>query len=144
MNAQRQRIINMKTITLFILLFISSSSFGCLISPYQRTAMNAEKLKELSDIIFFGKLVKFDIKPNGKQVATFTVIKSLKGDVDGHIQIRNEEISSCFRVFKTIDSAYYLFATKSNIPGQYEITSSNSNGFIPLEWAVEHDWSFKK
>jgi hypothetical protein len=115
---------------------------GCIISPYQMTAMNSENLRDLSDAIFFGKLVELKTNKDGKQLATFFVIKSIKGDLEGRVKIRNEHLSSCFRQLQTIDSAYYIFATKSQIIGQYDISNSVSNGFVPFEWAVDQDWSF--
>jgi hypothetical protein len=128
--------------TLLILLGLCPVSLGCIISPYQMTAMNSENLRDLSDAIFFGKLVELKTNKDGKQLATFFVIKSIKGDLEGRVKIRNEHLSSCFRQLQTIDSAYYIFATKSQIIGQYDISNSVSNGFVPFEWAVDQDWSF--
>lgn len=134
---------NMKQIfTLFILIGLCPISLGCIISPYKMTAMNTENLRDLSDVIFFGKLVELKTNENGKQLAKFFVIKSIKGELEGRVEIRNEDLSSCFRGFQALDSAYYIFATKSQFPGQYEVTNSSSNGFIPFEWAVNQKWEF--
>jgi len=106
------------------------------------TAINSENLRNLSDVIFFGKLVALETSEDGKQLAKFFVIKSIKGELEGRVEVRNEELSSCFRGFQTLDSAYYIFATKSQFSGQYEITNSSSNGFVPFEWAVNQEWEF--
>ncbi len=128
--------------TLLILIGLCPVSLGCIISPYQMTAMNSENLRDLSDVIFFGKLVDLETKKDGKQLAKFFVIKSIKGELEGRVEIRNEHLSSCFRGFQTLDSAYYIFATKSQFSGQYEVTNSSSNGFVPFEWAVGQKWEF--
>ncbi len=129
-------------LTLLILIGLCPTCLGCMLSPYKLTAMNSEKLINLSDVIFFGKLVELKTNKNGKQLSTFFVIKSMKGDLEGRVKIRNEHLSSCFRPLQTIDSAYYIFATKSQIIGQYDVSNSVSNGFVPFEWAVDQDWSF--
>ncbi len=126
-----------------ILLASYTHASGCIIDPYQATIMRSDQLKEQSDVIFFGKLVNLETSLEGKQVATFFVIKSFKGGLSGRVVVRNEVLSSCFRPFQTIDSAYYVFATESRSEGQYEITGSVSSGFVPLEWAVEQEWDFK-
>jgi len=131
-----------KIFTLLILIGLCPISFGCIISPFKITAMNSENLRNLSDVIFFGKLVDLEINENGKQLAKFFVIQSIKGELEGRVEIRNEELSSCFRSFHTLDSAYYIFATKSQFSGQFEVTNSASNGFVPFEWAVNHKWEF--
>ncbi len=105
--------------------------------------MNSEKLRNLSDAIFFEKLVDLKTKEDGKQLANFFVIKSIKGELEGRVEIRNEDLTSCFRGFRTLDSAYYIFATKSQFSGQYEVTNSSSNGFVPFDWAVGQKWGFK-
>jgi len=107
------------------------------------TIMNSEKLRNLSDAIFFEKLVDLKTKEDGKQLANFFVIKSIKGELEGRVEIRNEDLTSCFRGFRTLDSAYYIFATKSQFSGQYEVTNSSSNGFVPFVWAVGQKWGFK-
>ncbi len=129
-------------LTLLILIVLCPTCLGCMLSPYKLTAMNSEKLRNLSDVIFFGKLVELKTKEDGRQLATFFVIKPIKGDLEGRVRVRNEVLSSCFRPFRTIDSAYYIFATNSQTSGQYEVANSESNGFVPFEWAVDQNWGF--
>ncbi len=64
--------------TLLILIGLCPVSLGCIISPYKMTIMNSENLRNLSDVIFFGKLVDLKTKEDGKQLANFFVIKSIK------------------------------------------------------------------
>ena len=124
-------------------MIVCANGFGCIIDPFQTTIMRVDQLKEKSDVIFFGKLVELETSDQGKQVAKFYVIKSYKGEVSGRVIIRNEVLNSCFRPFHTIDSAYYIFATSPKYNKQFEITDSVSNGFVPLEWAVEQEWDLK-
>lgn len=141
-NAHAASVIRkMKNILTFVLLFISSEGIGCIISPFQMVADQSEKLLESADVAFFGKLVLLETGTNGKQVATFLVIKHYKDNDSAYIEVKNESLSSCFRSFSTIDSAYYIFAKKVIGAEQYEITSSLNNGFMPLEYAVKYDIS---
>ncbi len=130
---------------LIILITIGSSpiSFGCIISPYQRAIMYSDDLKESSDVIFFGKLAELKTKESGEQLATFFVIKSFKGNLEGRVKVKNEILSSCFRPFQNLNSAYYIFGSMSGVSNIYEVGTSVSNGFIPLEYAVSQNWSFK-
>ena len=130
-------------LTILLILIFSSELQACIISPFKRTAMNSDEIREKADIVFFGKLAKLSMKSTGEQTATFTVIKSYKGNVTGDITIRNEKLSSCFRPFQTIDSAYYIFATKVKKSNEYEVFTSVSNGFIPLEAAIEYSWDIQ-
>jgi len=103
--------------------------------------MYSDEIRKKSDVVFFGKLSELETKNTGEQTAIFTVIKSYKGDLKGEVIIKNEILSSCFRPFQTIDSAYYIFALKTDMPNQYKIPISTT--FVPLEAAVKFEWDLK-
>lgn len=127
----------MKLIILFLLIF-SATSQACIIDPFKMTTMHSEDIRKKSDVVFFGKLVEVVMKDNGSQEAKFIVIKSYKGNAIGNITIENKELTSCFRHFKTIGSAYYVFALKTNKPNTFKIPTSAT--FVPLEAAIEYKW----
>lgn len=133
----------MRTFLLSIVLIFSVELQACIISPSARVAMHSDEIRAKADIVFFGKVTKIYRKNTGEQTATFRVIKSYKGEMTRDIVIKNEVLSSCFVPFQTIDSAYYIFATKIPKSAYYEITSSSSNGFISLEDAIAYSWDIK-
>ena len=128
---------------LLITLLFSLQASACIIDPFVTVSMNTAKLRTSADIVFFGKLKAVLQNETGEQTALFTMIKPYKGDVKGDIVIKNEAVSSWFRPFQTLHSAYYIFATKTQYANQYEVTSSLSNGFISLEAAMALSWNIE-
>lgn len=109
-------------------------------SPFKRTAMDSDRMLQEYDVMFFGRLDSEEMIQDGrKQVATFTVIKSYKGNVSGVVVINNKLSSSCSRVFQIPNSAFYVFAKSAETEGVYEISGFAS--FIPLGNAMEYEWS---
>lgn len=129
----------MKALILITLLVCAVSVDACIISPYHMTVTQSEEIRDKSDVVFFGKLSKLDTNKSGEQTAVFTIIKSYKGSLSGDVVIKNRFLSSsCSRPFRTIGSAYYVFALKTDDPGIYKIPSSAT--FVPLESAIESGW----
>ena len=128
--------------TNFLSLYVGVS-LACSIDPFVTTSRYADFLMEKSDIVFFGKLTALETSSNGAQQATFEVIKHIAGkNNEFHtIVVKNEHMTTCFRPFTTIGSAYYIFGSKSGSGNSYMVSSSAHNGFLPLEWVVENDWS---
>lgn len=132
----------MKIRILILIALISLDANACVISPFHTTIVNAEKLFVKSDISFFGRLDTETINAEiREQIAVFTVIKSLKGNVSGQISIVNDLSSSCSRVFETPMSAYYVFAERDDDGLKYRINGRAT--FVPLEYAMEDNWSPK-
>jgi hypothetical protein len=121
-------------------LLLSGAVQACIMSPFKRTAMYSEKVLEQSDVMFFGRLdaEEFDEKTN-TQRATFTVIKSYKGNLSGQVVVLNKLSSSCSRAFKVPHSAFYVYAERVNDSNTYSMPRSAT--FIPLGNAIDYDWS---
>ena len=129
----------MKILLTLSLLVFSPIASACAIDPFKMTTINSEEIKKRSDAVFFGKLKEIVLKENGTQEATFFIIKTYKGNVSGNIVIENKELTSCFRHFRTVGSAYYIFALKTEKSNTYKIPKSAT--FVPLEAAIEFEWN---
>lgn len=102
--------------------------------------MEPERFLEESDIVFFGSLDSEEIDDEAmEQVATFTVIKSYKGNISGKITIINKLSSSCSRAFQAPKSAFYVYAKATEQRAIYQISGFAS--FVPLSNAQEYEWS---
>jgi len=127
--------------TLLILIGLCPVSLGCIISPYKMTIMNSENLRNLSDVIFFGKLVDLKTKEDGKQLANFFVIKSIKGELEWRMEIRNEDLTSCFRVSEpSIVHTIYL-PLSHNFQGNMKLQTLHLMALYPLtgQWVKSGD-----
>ncbi|WP_413662919.1 hypothetical protein ACG1BZ_17355 [Microbulbifer sp. CNSA002] len=123
-----------------LILAFSLTSAACPISPFKRVTLESDKFLEQSDVMFFGRLESEEIDSEAmEQTATFTVIKSYKGNVNGKVIIKNKLSSSCSRGFQVPQSAFYVYAKSTEKNAIYKISGFAS--FVPLGSAQELEWS---
>lgn len=129
-----------KLVLTSLLLALSLASEACPISPFKRVTMDSDRFLEKSDVVFFGRLDSEEIDEKSmEQTATFTIIKSYKGNVSGQVTIINKLSSSCSRAFQVPQSAFYVYATATEQGAIYRISGFAS--FVPLANALEYEWS---
>ena len=101
----------------FALLVFACSAQACPINPWYHVAMDYERFLAKADVAFLGKLKSYKKEGKYGQLATFTVIKGFKSAPKSgeDIVVKNHHNASCSRIFHPIDSAFYVFATKTQI-----------------------------
>ena len=123
-----------------LLLVFSLTNEACPISPFKRITLESDKFLEQYDVLFFGRLDSEEIDLDTMvQTATFTVIKSYKGNAIGKVTVKNKLGSSCSRRFQVPQSAFYVYAQATEQDAIYQISGFAS--FVPLGNAQEFKWS---
>ncbi len=125
-----------KSIIFFILVSTSFSLNACPIDPFYRVAKDYETFLERADAVFLGKLESYELLTDYDQLATFTVIKSYKSDLEfgQSIVINNNFNGSCSRGFHPEGTAFYVFANKDE-SGDFFIEGYAT--FVPMDIAID-------
>ena len=124
------------------LMSFSALSAACIIDPLYRTANEYQRFVDESDLVFLGKFDSAEIQNQETQLAKFTVIKTFKGNAEfgEKLIIKNMLGSSCSRVFYPEGTAFYVFASETEVG---EFTIGRFASFVPMSVAIETDMGLK-
>jgi len=110
-----------KRLSLILLFLVTPYCLACAISPFYQITEDPQKYANSSNAIFFGKLVDLEAKSTDVEVATFSVLERIKGDVEDTVQVTNIIKNNCSQHFGQVGSAYYVFGNVNESGNQIKL-----------------------